>query len=152
MGREGISFRVRLVCTSEKVGDLGTGLAPTCCGGKAGPRQISRHLYLGTWGTAPTQRKAVAMQITGFKDMYNAELQELVSVEPLLGDALDRMAGVASHPSLKNAFETHRRQTLAQGDRLRAILGGHNAAAQAHTDQALQAMIKETEKMIDMLK
>jgi len=101
---------------------------------------------------AGRQRKAVAMQITGLKDMYFAELQELVSVEQQLAEALARMASVASHPSLKHAFETHRRQTLAQGDRLRAILSGHNAEAEAHTDQAVQAMIKETEKMIDMLK
>ena len=92
------------------------------------------------------------MQITGFKDMYIAELQELVSVEQQLGEALARMASVVSHPSLKEAFEAHRRQTLAQGDRLRAILSRHNAEAQAHTDQAVQAMINETEKMIDMLK
>jgi uncharacterized protein DUF892 len=68
------------------------------------------------------KRKATPMQITGFKDMYIAELQELVSVEQQLAEALDRMASVASHPSLKHAFETHRRQTLAQGERLRAIL------------------------------
>lgn len=92
------------------------------------------------------------MQITNFKDMYIAELQELVSVEQQLGQALQRMAGVASHPSLKDAFETHRRQTLTQCDRLRSILQKHKADAQAHTDQALQAMIKETEKMIGMLK
>jgi ferritin-like metal-binding protein YciE len=92
------------------------------------------------------------MQITGLKDMYIAELQELVSVEQEPAEALARMASVASHPSLKHAFETHRRQTLARGDRLRAILSGHNAEAEAHTDQAVQAMIKETEKMIDILK
>ncbi|WP_024507488.1 DUF892 family protein [Bradyrhizobium sp. ARR65] len=92
------------------------------------------------------------MQITNFKDMYIAELQELVSVEQQLGKALERMAGVASHPSLKDAFEKHRRQTATQCDRLRSILQKHKAEADAHTDQALQAMIKETEKMIGMLK
>jgi ferritin-like metal-binding protein YciE len=91
------------------------------------------------------------MQITNFKDLYIAELQELVSVERQLGEALARMASVAAHPSLKQAFETHRRETLVQGERLRAILNRHNAAVDAHTDQALQAMIKEAEKMIDIL-
>jgi|SRR5689334_15335909 len=92
------------------------------------------------------------MQITGFKEMYIAELQELLSVEQQLGEALARMAGVVSHPSLKTAFETHREQTLAQGERLRTILRKHNAEGETHTDQAVQAMIRETEKMVDMIK
>ena len=41
------------------------------------------------------------MEISHFKDMYIAELQELVSVEAQLADALLRMAGAASHPALK---------------------------------------------------
>jgi ferritin-like metal-binding protein YciE len=92
------------------------------------------------------------MQITNFKDMYIAELQELVSVEQQLAEALNRMAGAASHPSLKHAFERHRRQTATQRDRLRSILQSHKADSETHTDQALQAMIKETEKMMGMLK
>jgi ferritin-like metal-binding protein YciE len=37
------------------------------------------------------------MEITNFKDMYVAELQELVSLEGQLAEALLRMAQVASH-------------------------------------------------------
>ncbi|MGY2805933.1 DUF892 family protein [Bradyrhizobium sp. USDA 4506] len=44
------------------------------------------------------------MRITSFKDMYVAELQELASVEDQLAVALARMAEIASHPSLKDAF------------------------------------------------
>jgi ferritin-like metal-binding protein YciE len=92
------------------------------------------------------------MEINSFKDLYIAELQELVSVEQQLGEALQRMATVASHPSLKDAFKRHHRQTMTQGDRLREILAKHKAKAAAHTDQGLQALIKETEKMMSMLK
>jgi ferritin-like metal-binding protein YciE len=92
------------------------------------------------------------MEIKSFKDLYIAELQELVSVEQQLGETLQRMATVASHPSLKDAFTRHHRQTMTQGDRLREILGKHKANAAAHTDQGLQALIKETEKMMSMLK
>jgi ferritin-like metal-binding protein YciE len=49
------------------------------------------------------------MQITNFKDMYIAELQELVSLEGQLADALRRMTEVASHQSLKNAFDASSR-------------------------------------------
>ena len=92
------------------------------------------------------------MQIKNFKDMYIAELQELVSVEDQLADALTKMIEVASHPSLKNAVMLHREVTKAQSNRLRSILEKHGAKADAHTDQAMQALVKETRKMLGMLK
>lgn len=58
------------------------------------------------------------MQIASFKDMYIAELQELASMERQMGEALLRMHGVASHPSLKEALQRHREQARAQMDRL----------------------------------
>ncbi|MGY3604747.1 MULTISPECIES: YciE/YciF ferroxidase family protein [unclassified Bradyrhizobium] len=92
------------------------------------------------------------MEITTFKDMYLAELQELVSVEQQLGEALLRMAKVASHPSLRAALERHQRETIMQEERLRSILEKHDAAAEQHTDQAMQALIREAEKMCVILK
>ena len=91
------------------------------------------------------------MQITNFKDMYIAELQELVSLEGQLADALPRMAEVASHPSLKNALMHHREETQVQRQRLESILQKHGANPRAHTDQAMQALVNETEKMLAML-
>ena len=65
------------------------------------------------------------MQITTFKDMYLAELQELVSVEDQLTEALLTMAEMASHPALKSALMGHRDNTLAQQERLISILQHH---------------------------
>jgi ferritin-like metal-binding protein YciE len=92
------------------------------------------------------------MEITGFKDMYIAELQELASLERQLGEALLRMADMASHSSLKNALVHHREQTLLQEQRLTSILQKHGANARAHTDQAMEALINETEKMASCVK
>ena len=92
------------------------------------------------------------MQITSFKDMYIAELQELMSLEAQHGEALRRMAEVASHPSLKNALVHHQEQTQVQKQRLESMLRRHGADPFAHTDQAMQALINETEKMIAMVK
>ena len=47
------------------------------------------------------------MKITNFKDMYIAELQEMVSMEGQLADELPRMAAAAAHPSLKNILMRH---------------------------------------------
>jgi ferritin-like metal-binding protein YciE len=90
-------------------------------------------------------------QITNFKDMYIAELQELVSMEGQLADELPRMAEVASHLSLKNFLMNHREETQLQRQRLESILQKHGANPRAHTDQAMQALVNETEMMLGML-
>src|SRR5207253_2713435 len=92
------------------------------------------------------------MQITSFKDMYIAELQELRSLEGQLVDALLRMAEMASHPSLRNALMHHREQTQLQEQRLETMLREHDANPRVHTDQAMQALVGETEKMLAMVK
>jgi ferritin-like metal-binding protein YciE len=92
------------------------------------------------------------MQITGFKDMYIAELQELASMERQMGEALLRMSDVASHPSLKEALQHHREQTRTQMDRLEQVLRNHGSSPSVHTDQAVEALVAETEKMLKLVK
>jgi len=91
------------------------------------------------------------MEISHFKDLYLAELQELVSVEEQLAEALLRMAAAASHPALKDALVDHHAETTAQKERLVAILRRHGADPKAHVDQAMQALIVETRKMLGIL-
>jgi ferritin-like metal-binding protein YciE len=92
------------------------------------------------------------MEISTFKDMFLAELQELVDVEAQLADALLRMAGAASHPALKRVLVHHRAETETQEARLVTILEKHGADPAAHIDQGMQALIVETKKMLTMLK
>ncbi len=92
------------------------------------------------------------MQITTFKDMYIAELQELVSMEAQLGAALLRMSTTAAHPALARALAYHHEETGSQRQRLESMLQSHGASTRAHTDQAMQALIQETEKMLGLLK
>jgi ferritin-like metal-binding protein YciE len=92
------------------------------------------------------------MEISNFKDMFLAELQELVDVEAQLADALLRMAGAASHPALKRVLVYHRAETETQRERLLTILEKHGANPAAHVDQAMQALVIETKKMLSMLK
>lgn len=91
------------------------------------------------------------MQIASFKDLYISELQELVSVEDQLEETLLRVAAIASNPSLKSALMHHREQTQLQKERLVSILQREGADPMAHTDQAMQALISETQKMVAML-
>jgi ferritin-like metal-binding protein YciE len=91
------------------------------------------------------------MRMNSFKDMYLAELQELLSVEIQLTDALLRMAAAATHPSLKRALIHHRAETETEALRILTILKKHGADETAHIDQALQALIVETRKMMMLL-
>jgi ferritin-like metal-binding protein YciE len=91
------------------------------------------------------------MQITNFKNMYIAELQELVSMEGQLADELPRMAEAASHPSLKNILMHHRDETQVQRQRLESILQKHGANPRAHTDQATQALVFYTDQAMQAL-
>jgi ferritin-like metal-binding protein YciE len=92
------------------------------------------------------------MKITTFKEMYLAELQELANVEDQLAKMLPYMAKKAAHPALKEALARHGEETQAQQQRLASILQKHGANPRAHTDQGMQALIKETDKIITMVK
>ncbi len=91
------------------------------------------------------------MQIKNFKDMYIAELQELANMESQLDVALKRMADAATHPSVKKELMRHRDETKEQSKRLQSILQNHGAKLRAHTDQAIEALVNETNKMLSLL-
>jgi ferritin-like metal-binding protein YciE len=69
-----------------------------------------------------------------------------------LGEYLPRVVDAASHPALKKAIIENKEDTESQMERLEAILETHGAEVDAHTDQAMQAMVSETEKMLPMLR
>ena len=91
------------------------------------------------------------MQIKNFKDMYIAELQELANMESQIDIALKRIADASSHPSLKRELLSHRAETKEQSKRLQSILQNHGAKLRAHTDQAMEALVSETQKMLSLL-
>jgi len=96
--------------------------------------------------------RAIAMEIRNFKDMYIAEVQELASVVRQLGECSPRVAKAASHPALKQVILDNREAAETQKERLEAILEAHGAEVEAHIDQAMQAMLYETNKLLPMLK
>jgi ferritin-like metal-binding protein YciE len=98
------------------------------------------------------RKDGIIMQITSFKDLYIAELQEMRSLEGQLGEAFIRMAEVASNPTLKSVLTDQRGQALAQEQRLGSMLSRHDADPRVHTDQAMQALVGEAEKMLTMVK
>jgi ferritin-like metal-binding protein YciE len=93
----------------------------------------------------------MAMQITDFREMYTAELQELSDAELRMAEALRRMAEVASNPTLKDQLMRNQVEALAQKEKLDGLLVQHGADPKAHTDQAMQSLVHETEKMMSIL-
>jgi ferritin-like metal-binding protein YciE len=83
--------------------------------------------------------------------MYIAELQELANAERQLAELLPRMAAAASHPLLRHLLTRHHEETQGQQRSVLAILQKHAANPRAHTDQAMVALIAETEKMLTIL-
>ncbi len=91
------------------------------------------------------------MPISSLTDMYVAELQELHSVENQLVDALPRMAELAKSSELKDAINQHLDETRSQARRLEEVLRRRGAGPREHTDQAMQALLRESEKWAGML-
>ena len=92
------------------------------------------------------------MQISKFKEMYLAELQEMANAEDQMAEVMSRLSEAASHHALKSVLLRHAKQALAQKQRITSILQKHGAKPGAHTDQAMQALVQETQKMFTMLK
>jgi ferritin-like metal-binding protein YciE len=91
------------------------------------------------------------MHIASFKDMYIAELQELCNAETQLTELLPGMAQIASNAGLKSALTNHWQETKSHKDRLESLLRKHGADPKAHIDQAMQALVNESQKMASMV-
>jgi ferritin-like metal-binding protein YciE len=95
---------------------------------------------------------AKTVELTNIRDLYLAELQELASGTELLAEPLAKVAEVTSDPTLKQALTDHSEQTLLQRQRIDVILRTRGIGPIAHTDQAMQALLKELGKMSAMLR
>lgn len=92
------------------------------------------------------------MEIGTFKDMYIAELQELADVQRQLEESQRHQAEMAANSVLKQLLEGHAEETRAQKERIEAILKQHEAGTDSHRDQAMEALLRETGKMLGLLK
>jgi ferritin-like metal-binding protein YciE len=91
------------------------------------------------------------MNVSSFKDMYVAELQEARSFEEQLTKALPDLVEKASDSDLKEALKGHLKTTRTHLDRVNGILQRHGSAGETHTDNSMKRLISETEKWADMV-
>ena len=91
------------------------------------------------------------MAITGFRDLYVAELQEARSFEAILTEALPKMAEAASDERLKRAFRDHLVETREHQRRVEVILKQLEADPREHEDQSMRTLVSQAEKMAGLV-
>ena len=76
-------------------------------------------------------------------DLYLAELQEARSFERQIATTVGRLAGKASDPELKETLEGDRPESEGHAERIAAMLERRGIDPDAHTDQTMEAILKE---------
>jgi ferritin-like metal-binding protein YciE len=88
------------------------------------------------------------MKINSLDKLFEHELEDLLSAEQQLVEALPEMARAASEPALKSAFQDHLKQTRTHVTRLEKAFKKLGQEPKAHTCKGMQGLIKEGEEII----
>jgi len=89
------------------------------------------------------------MAAVTLRDLYAAELHDLMHAEKLIVAELPIMAGRATSERLRRAFEDHHAETQVQIERLRLLLEQLNEAARAVPGGAVAALIEDARRRLD---
>ena len=82
-------------------------------------------------------------------DFFLNELKDIYFAEKQIAKALPKMVKAAQMPELKNAFTTHRDQTLGQIERLEAIFEMLDKPARGKTCEAIKGILEEGDEGIE---
>lgn len=89
------------------------------------------------------------MALKKLEDALVDELQDLLSAETQITQALPKMAEKATHPELKAAFQEHLEQTKGQIERLNQAFQMLGQSPQAKTCEAMKGLIKEGQSIME---
>lgn len=87
-------------------------------------------------------------QVGTLHDLFVHELADIYSAEQQITQALPKMAGAATSPELKQAFEKHLEQTRTQIQRLDEVFNLVGSGRQVEQCEAMKGLIKEGEKVL----
>ena len=88
------------------------------------------------------------MKLDTLEKLYVDELRDIYNAENQLLKALPKMAKGASSPDLKDAFETHLRQTESHVERLEQIFGELDQSPKGKTCRAMKGLIEEGSEIL----
>jgi ferritin-like metal-binding protein YciE len=83
-------------------------------------------------------------------DLFVQTLRRVLDAERRLMSALPKMAKAAEAPELKQAFESHLKETKGHVERLEQLFGMFNQRPNADTDDALKGIVKAGEEAIKL--
>lgn len=89
------------------------------------------------------------MKLESLRDLYIDELKDLYSAETQLLKALPKMAKAASAADLKEAFESHLKETKGQVDRLTQIFTALKTRPTGKKCKAMEGLVEEGAEMIE---
>jgi ferritin-like metal-binding protein YciE len=84
-----------------------------------------------------------------FKSLLGELLQDTYSAETQLLEALPEMAGAASTPALRKAFEEHLEMTQRQVERLERVAEMVGCDPEGEDCEAMEGLIAEAEEIMD---
>jgi ferritin-like metal-binding protein YciE len=93
-------------------------------------------------------RKDVVMPAKNLAEAFYNELRDALSAERQLTEALPKMAKNASNPELKQAFESHLKETQQQVERVEQAFEETGKTARAKTCEAMEGLIKEADELL----
>ena len=88
------------------------------------------------------------MKLKTLEELYISELRDLYSAENQLLKALPKMAKGASSPELKEAFETHLKQTKGHVERLEELFEQRDESPKGKTCHAMKGLIEEGSEIL----
>jgi ferritin-like metal-binding protein YciE len=88
-------------------------------------------------------------EFNSLSDLFVNQIEDLYDAENRLTKALPKMSDAASSSSLKQAFQSHMRETEGHVSRLETIFRDMKVEPKRETCQAMKGLISEGEEMID---
>ncbi len=88
------------------------------------------------------------MKIRSLDELFEHELEDLLSAEQQLVEALPKMAEAATLPALKTAFKDHLKETKTHISRLEKAFKTLGKQPKGQTCKGMEGLIKEGEEII----
>jgi len=86
--------------------------------------------------------------MNSLRELFIHELQDLYSAEQQLLKALPKMAAAASSPELRDAFQSHLKQTEGQVKRLNSVFEELKESPQGKTCEGMKGLVAEGSELI----
>src|SRR6202023_1183294 len=92
--------------------------------------------------------KFFSANLDSLRKLYVDQLEHLHSAETQITEALPKMIEAASEPQLKQALQTHLRETQGHVSRLEQILNRTRGSVDSKKSKAMAALISEGEDVV----